>query len=131
MKKNTKIIIAVVVLVAVIAALLCVYAVTRPETSQGAKTFTVEVVHADGSSKTFTYHTDEEYLGPVLLAEGLIAGEPGPYGLTLLTVDGEDAIWEESGAYWALYIGAEYASTGVDDTPVDDGDAFKLEYTRG
>lgn len=131
MKKNTKIIIAVVVLVAVIAALLCVYAVTRPETSQGAKTFTVEVVHADGSSKTFTYHTDEEYLGPVLLAEGLIAGEPGPYGLTLLTVDGEDAIWEESGAYWALYIGAEYASTGVDDTPVNDGDAFKLEYTRG
>lgn len=131
MKKNTKIIIAVVVLVVVIAALLGVYAATRPETTQGAKTFTVEVIHSDGSSKTFTYHTDEEYLGAVLLAEGLIAGEPGPYGLTLLTVDGEDAIWEESGAYWALYIGEGYANTGVDDTPVNDGDAFKLEYTRG
>ena len=82
MKKNTKLIIAVIALVVVIAALLCVYAVTRPETSQGAKTFTVEVVHADGSTRTFTYHTDEEYLGAVLLAEGLIAGEESQYGLS-------------------------------------------------
>jgi len=131
MKKNTRIIIAVVAVMVVIALFVGVYLATRPETSQGAKTFTVEVVHSDGKTKTFTYHTDEEYLGPVLLAEGLIAGEPGPYGLTLLTVDGEDAIWEESGAYWALYVGAEYATTGVDTTPVNDGDAFKLEYTLG
>ena len=74
MKKNTKLIIGIVALVVVIAVLLGVYLATRPETTQGAKTFTVEVVHSDGTAKTFTYHTDEEYLGDVLLAEGLIEG---------------------------------------------------------
>ena len=131
MKKNTKLIIAVVVLVVVIAALLGVYAATRPQTSQGAKAFTVEVVHSDGSSKTFSYRTDEEYLGAVLLTEGLIAGEEGPYGLTIYEVDGERAVWEESGAYWAIFVNGEYGMTGVDTTPVNDGDAFKLEYTLG
>ena len=131
MKKNTKLILAVVALVVVIAALIGVYAATRPQTSQGAKTFTVEVVHADGSSKTFTYHTDEEYLGAVLLAEGLIKGEEGPYGLTIYEVDGQRAVWEENGAYWAIFVNGEYGMTGVDTTPVHDGDAFGLEYTIG
>ena len=130
MKKNTKLIIAVIALVVVIAALLCVYAVTRPETSQGAKTFTVEVVHADGSTKTFTYHTDEEYLGAVLLAEGLIAGEESQYGLTIITVDGEDAVWETDNAYWAIMVNGEYGTNGVDTTPVNDGDVFQLVYTK-
>ena len=131
MKKNTKLILGIVALVVVIAALLGVYLATRPETSQGAKTFTVEVVHADGGSKTFTYHTDEEFLGVVLETEGLIKGEMGPYGLTIFEVDGERAVWEENGAYWAIFVNGEYGMTGVDTTPVDDGDAFKLEYTRG
>lgn len=131
MKKNTKIIIVVVALVVVIAVLLGVYYGTRPETSQGSKTFTVEVVHADGSAKTFTYSTDAEYLGEVLLAEGLIQGEEGPYGLTIYEVDGERAVWEENGAYWAIYVGGEYGMTGVDTTPVNDGDDFSLVYTIG
>lgn len=131
MKKNTKLIIAVVVLVVVVAALLGVYAATRPETSQGSKAFTVEVVHADGSSKTLEYRTDEEYLGAVLQAEGLIKGEMGPYGLEIHEVDGERAIWAENGAYWAIFVNGEYGMNGVDTTPVNDGDAFKLEYTLG
>ena len=130
MKKNTKLIIAVIALVVVIAALLCVYAFTRPETSQGAKTFTVEVIHADGSTKTFEYHTDEEYLGAVLLAEGLITGEEGPYGLTVITVDGEDAVWEKDNAYWAIMVNGAYGESGVDATPVNDGDVFQLVYTK-
>ena len=129
--KNKKLVLAVVALVAVIAILAGVYFATRPETSQGAKEFTVEVVHADGSSKTFTYHTDEEFLGTVLEAEGLIKGEMGPYGLTIFEVDGERAVWEENGAYWAIFVNGEYGMTGVDTTPVNDGDTFKLEYTLG
>lgn len=131
MKKNTKLILAVVALVVVVAALIGVYMAARPQTSQGAKTFTVEVVHSDGSSKTFTYHTDEEYLGAVLEAEGLIKGEMGPYGLTIFEVDGERAVWEENGAYWGIFVNGEYGMNGVDTTPVNDGDAFKLEYTLG
>lgn len=129
--KNKKLWIAVIALAAVIALLVGVYVSTRPATSEGAKTFTVTVVHADGSSKDFTYHTDEEFLAPVLVAEGLVVGTEGPYGLTIDTVDGETASWDANQSYWALYIGEEYATTGASTTPVNDGDHFKLVYTIG
>ena len=129
--KNKKLVIAVVALVAVIAIMVGVFASTRPETSAGTKSITVTVVHADGLEKVFAYSTDEEYLGPVLLDQGLVEGEEGPYGLVINAVDGESASWEENQSYWALFIGEEYATTGADTTPVNDGDAFKLVYTIG
>ena len=127
--KNKKVLLAAIALVAVIAIMVGVWLATRPETQQGAKEFTVTVVHANGGEKTFTYRTDEEFLGTVLLEKGLIAGETGPYGLTVITVDGEDAVWDTDNAYWSLLIGEEYANTGVDTTPVYDGSTFKLVYT--
>ena len=93
--------------------------------------FTVTVVHSDGSSKYFEYQTSEEFLGPVLVQEGLIQGVDGPYGLEIIEVDGETAIYETSKAYWALYVNGEYALQGIDTTLVEDGVAYKLEYTRG
>lgn len=126
--KNKKLIIALIAFVAIVAILLGVYFATRPETSQGAKEITVTVVHKDGSEKVFTYHTDEEYLDKVLLTEGLISGSEGQYGLVIETVDGEAAIWETDGAYWSLYVGEEYATTGISSTPVHDGSTFKLVY---
>lgn len=129
--KNKKTLILTAVLAVVIVLLAAVYFVSRPTTEVGAKAITVTVIHADGSEKQFQYHTDEEYLGPVLLAEGLVEGEEGPYGLTIYVVDGEKADWNENQSYWALYIGEEYATTGADSTPVKDGDSFKLAYTIG
>ncbi|MDD6160368.1 MAG: DUF4430 domain-containing protein [Oscillospiraceae bacterium] len=131
MKKNSKIAIAVVAVVAVIAVMVGIFVATRPQTVQGAKEFTVEVTHKDGSTKTFTYHTDEEFVGTVLLAEGLIAGEDGPYGLYVQVVDGEEAVYEKDSSYWAFYVNGEYASTGVDQTPVVSGDVYGLTYTVG
>lgn len=129
--KNKKLIVAAVALVVCIAVVLGIWIANRPETTEGSKTFTVTVIHEDGTTKDFTYSTDEEYLGAALVAEGLIAGEEGPYGLTVITVDGENAVWETDSAYWALYTGEEYATTGVDSTPVNDGDSFTLAYTNG
>ena len=129
--KNQKVLIAAAALIVLIAVLAGVYFMARPATVAGAKAITVTVVHADGSAKEFRYHTDEEYLGPVLLTEGLVEGEEGPYGLTIYVVDGEKADWNENQSYWALYIGEEYAATGADSTPVKDGDSFKLVYTIG
>lgn len=126
--KNKKLVLAVVALVAVIAILAGVYFATRPETSQGAKEFTVTVVHKDGTEKTFTYHTDEEYLDKVLIAEGLIEGYNDDYGFVVEKVDGEAAIWNTDNAYWSLYVGEEYATTGISSTPVHDGSTFKLVY---
>ena len=131
MKKNGKLIIAAVAVLVLAAVFAGGWAATRPAASQGAKTITVEVVHKDESSKTFTYHTDAEYLGEVLQAEGLVKGDPGDYGLYITEVDGEAAVYETDGAYWAFYQGGEYASQSVDQTPINDGDAFSLVYTVG
>ena len=128
---NKKVWLGLIALVAVIAVMLGVYFGMRPETAEGRKTVTVTVVHKDGTEKVFAYSTEETYLGPVLLAENLIAGENGPYGLVISAVDGETADWNADQSYWAIYVGEEYATTGVDTTPVTDGGEYKLVYTIG
>lgn len=126
--QNKKLVISAIALVLVVALFAGIYFATRPAVQQGAKTITVIVVHKDKTEKTFTYHTDEEYLDKVFLTEGLIEGYESQYGLVIEKVDGEAAIWETDSAYWSLYIGEEYASTGVSETPVYDGSTFKLIY---
>ena len=127
--KNKKMILAVVAVVVIAAVMLGVYTMTRPETAEGAKAYTVTVIHSEGEQNVFQLNTAEEYLGEALLAEGLIAGEEGPYGLTVITVDGEDAVWDEDNAYWCIWIGEEMATVGISEIPVYDGSAFTLEYT--
>lgn len=129
--KNKKLILAVAALVAVVAVMLGVWFATRPETQEGAKTITVTVVHKDKTEKVFTYHTDEEYLGAVLLAEELVVGENGPYGLMISAVDGETADYSVDQGWWQIFIGEESATLGADSIPVKDGDHFKLVYTIG
>lgn len=92
--------------------------------------FTVTVVHADGTSKDFTYETDAKMLGAYLEEQGLIASEGADDGM-FHTVDAEKADWNENQSYWAFYLDGEYAMTGIYDTPIADGAAYKLEYTRG
>ena len=129
--KNKKLVITIAVIVVLVAALLAVYAATRPAAAAGGKTITVTVVHADGTSKDFTYQTDAEYLGEVLVAEGLVGGEDSEYGLYITKVDGEDAIYEKDGSYWALYEGDAYANQSADQTPLTDGGTYSLVYTIG
>lgn len=99
--------------------------------SESGLTFTVTVIHKDQSEKTFTYTSNEEFVGTVLKAEGLIKGNDGPYGLEITEVDGEQAIYATDGAYWAVYVGEEYAMTGIDTTPITQGGQYKLVYTVG
>lgn len=129
--KNKKLILGLVALVALVAALIAIFALTRPAPEDGSKTITVTVVHKDGSSRDFTYTTDEEYLGPVLISEGLVQGEQGPYGLFIHAVDGETADWAVDGGWWNLFIGNEAAVTGADAVVITDGGTYKLVYTVG
>ncbi len=129
--KSKKIIWSVVALLAAAAILVGAYFLFRPQADSGAKTITVTVIHGDGTEKDFVCHTDRVYLGQVLTDEKLVEGTDTEYGLMIHTVDGEKASWEEDNAYWALYVGDEYALTGADSTPVADGDRFKLVYTQG
>lgn len=109
----------------VLAILVGVYVATAPKAQEGSKTITVEVVHGDKTSKTFTYKTDEQYLGAVLTAEGLVEGENTQYGLYIQKVDGESAS-DADKTYWALYEGENMAATGADAVIVADGGVYKL-----
>lgn len=131
MKKTVKRLLPALILLAAAALLAVLYFVARPQPSAGQKNVTVEVIHADGSEKTFHYQTDLDYLGALLLAEELIDGEPGPYGLYIKKADGEVADYDQNKSYWALFIGDEYATQGIDLTPLTDGGVYSLVYTIG
>ena len=129
--RNKKLIVAVIALVVVIAVLAGVFIATRPETNAGSKNITVTVVYEDDSSKDFHYSTDEEFLGPVIMNEGLVEGEMAEYGLYIKAVDGVRAVWEENNAYWSIYVGDEPAITGADAIVIEDGGVYKLVFTLG
>ena len=129
--KNKKLILIAVALVACVAVMLGIFLATRPETVTGSKTVTVTVVHKDGSEKVFTCHTDEEYLGKVLVNEGIVDAAYGEFGLYFDTADGEKADWNVDNGWWQVFVGEEAAITGADQIPIADGDTFKLVYTIG
>ena len=93
------------------------------------KAFTFIVVDKNGNETTFNISTDKATVGEALLAEGLIEGEPGAYGLYVKKVNGIVADYNVDQTYWAFYINGEYAFTGVDATPVEEGAtySFKVE----
>lgn len=101
---------------------------TYPHAS-AAKTFTFQVVDADGIETTHEITSDAETVGDALIAAGLIEGEEGPYGLYVKTVNGITLDYETDGKYWAFYENGEYGLTGVDMTAITDGAtyAFKAE----
>ena len=125
-----RLLIALVALIVVAVILAGLYFLFRADPPEGDKTVTVKVVHADQSEKEFTYETDDEYLGELLTEEGLVEGETSEYGMYITKVDGEQAVFETDNAYWALYENGEYASTGADQTVLDNGDEFSLVYTK-
>lgn len=127
MNKNKKIFLSVLglALAVVVLALLYINLRPQPKDAGGEKTITVTAVYEDKSSKDFTISTNEDYLGAALLQEGLIEGSESEWGLYVTTVNNVKAD-DSKHQYWALYIGDEYASTGVDSTPVNDGDTFRL-----
>ena len=123
MKGNRKTLFAVAALAVVAALMLGIWYFTRPQTQEGAKTVVVEVVHGDESAREFTYHTDLEYLGELLLAEKLVEGEESAFGLFITTVDGETA--QDSLRQWWC-ITKDGKQTGAATVPIADGDHFEL-----
>ena len=91
------------------------------------KTFTFLVTDPEGVDKTFEITTTAETVGDALIAEGLIAGEQGDYGLYVKTVNGLTLDYETDGMYWAFYINGEYAPTGVDMAPITEGETYQMK----
>ena len=118
------------VLIVLIAAFALSFALTRPETSQGAKTIRIQVMVSDTDTREYTLHTDEEYLRGALEEENLISGSESEYGLFVTTVDGvtaDDSLQQ----WWCFTKGGEALNTGVDSTPIQDGDQFEITLTTG
>ena len=130
MSKNKKTIIAVVALLVLIAAAVIAWVCLKPEASAGDKTITVAVVHADGTQKDFTIQTDAEFLRGALEQEGLIEGTESEYGLYVTAVDGETADDSEQ-QWWCFTKGGEMLMTGVDSTPIADGEQYEITLTVG
>ncbi len=86
----------------------------------GALQFVFEVKDG-GDIKTFEIHTDKGTVGEALSELGLIAGEDGPYGLYVKTVNGKTYSYDRDGKYWAFYINGEMAMSGVDSTDITEG----------
>ena len=130
MKRNVVRPVSAVLLFVLMAALaLCfVSCGGNEETTGEAVSFTLTVVGPDGTATDYPITSDASNLGDALMAEGLIDAEEGPYGLYINAVTGIAADFNTDGAYWSLYIGEEYAMTGVSDTPIAEGDTFKLVY---
>ena len=128
---NKKIILAAVALVALIAVFLGVWALTRPETSQGSKSYTVTVIHSDGTKKDFTYETEENYLGPLLRNEGLVAGHVDGDSFFIDAVDGLTADYSANESWWKVLADGEQALVGVDEIALKDGGVYELQYTIG
>jgi len=96
---------------------------------EGATVFPFVVVNADGAEKCFEVHTDKTVVGDALIELDLIAGDTAEYGLYVKTVNGITVDYDTDGKYWAFYINGEYAMTGVDTTPITEGEeySFKVE----
>lgn len=130
MKEKKKVIIAVVALIAAVAVFAGVYfAFGRPETSAGSKTVTIEVVAPDYSN-THKIKTDAEFLGDALKEEGIIEGEESQYGLFITSVDSIKAD-DSKQQWWCITKGGADVMTGVDVTPIADGDTFELTLKEG
>ena len=91
------------------------------------KAFTFIVVDKNGNETTFNLSTDKPTVGDALLAEGLIEGEPGAYGLYVKKVNGIVADYDINQTYWAFYINGEMAPTGVDMTEIKPGEVYSFK----
>jgi len=133
MSKSKKTVVALVLLAVLVAAMVLVWYFFGPdrETDSFSKTVTVAVVHGDGSEKEFEIGTNEEYLRGALEQEALVTGDESEFGLYIKAVDGETAD-EDAQQWWCVCDGeGNMLMTGVDDTPIHDGDSFMLILKTG
>ena len=119
-----------ILLAAVMAVFLGIWYVARPQLSAGEKDLSIQVIHGDLSTRIFEITTSAEFLGDALTEHGIVQGEMGPYGLYILTADGETAD-EANQEWWCITRSGESLSTGASETPISNGETYELTLTVG
>ena len=128
--KILKPIIASAILIIVVVAMFFAYQNLKPQAIQGSKKIVVEVVVPNEKSKEFTLHTDAKYLRQPLEDKKLIKGKESDYGLFIQEVNGLKAN-ESKQEWWCVTKSGETVNTGVDTTPIADGDHFEITLKTG
>ena len=118
------------ILIILVAGALLAYHFLSPDTTVGAKTVTIFIDHLSGEDKTLEIKTDAEFLRGALEQETLIDGENSQYGFFVTSVDGEKAD-DAKQQWWGYTKSGEYVETGVDQTPIADGDSFEFKLNEG
>ena len=113
--KNKKGLIGIIAAVVAVAVMAFVYTTFAPKAQEGTKNITIEVVSESQQVTTYEITTDAEYLEQAFAeTEGLeITNEEGPYGMTIMAVNGE------------------YGMYGASEQVVNDGDVFQIVFTKG
>lgn len=126
--KKTAVIVSAVLAVLVLAIVLIVV-LRKPATQKGAKAVVVQIINGE-DKKDFTLHTDQEFLRGALEEENLIKGSESEYGLFVTEVNGIAAD-DSKQQWWCFTKDGEMLMTGVDTTPIADGDHFEIELKTG
>ncbi len=128
--QNKKTIAIAVALVLVAALMAGAYFLFMPKGTAGEKQLTIEIFGPNEEKTAFSFKTESEYLRGALEEQKLIEGDESEYGLFVHTVNGytADASKQE---WWLFTKGGESLMTGVDATPVADGDQFEITLTTG
>jgi len=96
----------------------------------GSKTITFIANHIDGTKVTFTINTDRDIVADALRDHSLIEGEEGAFGIYVKKVNGITQDFDRDETYWAFYIGESYGLTGVDSTPIVNGETYMFKASR-
>ena len=94
---------------------------------EGETVFYFIAVDLEGQMTKYEVHTNETTVGAALLGVELIAGDSGPYGLYVKTVNGVTLDWDTHGKYWSLLIEGEYSMNGVDTVEIVPGTTYTFQ----
>jgi hypothetical protein len=129
-KNLFKALITLGILLVISAALLVTYLHFKPQGISGSKKIAVEVSIPEEKSKEFTIHTDAEFLRQALEDAKLVKGTESSYGLFITEVNGRKAD-DTKKEWWCITKDKATVNTGVDDTPIADGDHFEITLKTG
>jgi len=129
-KNLLKSLIAFGLLALVVVIMLIAYYQFKPEGIKGSKEIVVEIAIPEEETKEFTLNTDAEFLRQALEEKDLIKGSESEFGLFITEVDGR-VVDDTKQEWWCITKDGEDVFTGVDETPIADGDHFEITLTIG
>ena len=122
----------------ILAVLACIFAAVYffnlTPAGTGQKNIAINVTNSQGETASYKLSTNAGFLKQAMdeLSDSdpdfSYSGTTGSYGLMVETINGERAIYDRDGAYWALYVNDEYGRYGADSQPVTDGDKYTWKY---